>query len=224
MKKEKLRRSKTLITIALAKGRLAEKAMEILNLCGIESDELKNPSRKLILKDNSGLYNFILVKPTDVPTYVEYGIADIGVCGKDTLLEEEKNIYELLDLGFGKCSLCIAGYKDKDLTNIDTLRVATKFVNVAKKYYYQKQRNIEIIKLSGSIELGPVIGLSDVILDIVESGKTLAENNLSVLEKIAEISARLVVNKVSLKTKGDIIRPMVACIREAIAKKNDKDI
>lgn len=210
-----------MITIALAKGRLADKALEILKQCGIECDELNNPTRKLILKDNSGLYNFILVKPTDVPTYVEYGVADIGVCGKDTLLEEEKNIYELLDLGFAKCRLCIAGYKQKNLSQIDTLRVATKYVNIAKKYYYQKGRNIEIIKLSGSIELGPVIGLSDVILDIVESGKTLAENDLSVLEEIANISARLVVNKVSLKTKGDIIRPMVACIREVLARKND---
>ncbi len=210
-----------MITIALAKGRLADKAIEILEKCGIESDELKNPSRKLILKDNTQIYNFILVKPSDVPTYVEYGVADIGFCGKDTLMEEERNIYELLDLGFAKCKLCIAGYKDTDYTQKDTVRVATKYVNVAKKYFYRKQINIEIIKLNGSVELGPVIGLSDVILDIVESGKTLAENNLSVLEEVADISARLVVNKVSLKTKGDIIRPLVACIREAIAKEDD---
>lgn len=208
-----------MITVALAKGRLAEKALEILEECGIIADELKTPSRKLILKDNSGLYNFIMVKPTDVPTYVEYGVADIGICGKDTLLEEEKNIYELLDLDFAKCRLCIAGYKNKDLSSVDPLRVATKYVNVAKKYFYQKGRNIEIIKLSGSIELGPIIGLSDVILDIVESGKTLDENNLVVLETIANISARLVTNKVSLKTKGDIIRPLVACIKEVLARK-----
>ncbi|MGI6522372.1 MAG: ATP phosphoribosyltransferase [Christensenellales bacterium] len=179
-------------------------------------DELKTPSRKLILKDNSGLYNFIMVKPADVPTYVEYGVADIGVCGKDTLLEEDKNIYELLDLKYGACRLCVAGYADRDFRFIDTLRVATKFVNIARKYFHKKQRNIEIIKLSGSVELGPAIGLSDVIVDIVESGKTLAENNLSVLEEIAPVSARLVSNKVSLKTKGDIIRPLVACIKEVI--------
>ncbi|HHU43618.1 MAG: ATP phosphoribosyltransferase [Bacillota bacterium] len=205
-----------MITIALAKGRLAEKAVEILEECGIMCDELKTPSRKLILKDNSGLYNFIMVKPADVPTYVEYGVADIGVCGKDTLLEEDKNIYELLDLKYGACRLCVAGYADRDFRFIDTLRVATKFVNIARKYFHKKQRNIEIIKLSGSVELGPAIGLSDVIVDIVESGKTLAENNLSVLEEIAPVSARLVSNKVSLKTKGDIIRPLVACIKEVI--------
>ncbi len=210
-----------MITIALAKGRLADSTLEILNQCGIESSEMINPSRKLVLKDDSGVYNFILVKPSDVPTYIEYGIADIGVCGKDTLLEQEKNIYELLDLGFAKCKLCIAGYADTDLSKIDTLRVATKYVNIAKKYYFRKQRNIEVIKLSGSIELGPVVGLSDVILDIVESGKTLEENNLSILEEVANISARLAVNKVSLKTKGDIIRPMVACIKEVLLRQND---
>ncbi|MDD4316768.1 MAG: ATP phosphoribosyltransferase [Clostridia bacterium] len=210
-----------MITIALAKGRLADKAVELLEQCGIVADELKTPSRKLVLKDNSGVFSFILVKPTDVPTYVEYGVADIGVCGKDTLLEEGRNIYELLDLQFAKCRLCLAGYKDKDLSDIDTLRVATKYENVTREYFYKKQRNIEIIKLSGSIELGPVIGLSDIILDIVESGKTLAENDLSVLEVIAEISARLIVNKVSLKTKADIIRPLVACLKEVIVRSND---
>ncbi len=213
-----------MITIALAKGRLAEKTVEILNKCGIQSNEMNTPSRKLVLYDNSGVYRFILVKPSDVPTYIEYGVADIGVCGKDTLLEEDRNIYELLDLDFAKCKLCIAGYPQKDISKIDTLRVATKYVNIAKKYYYGKQQNIEIIRLSGSVELGPVIGLSDVILDIVESGKTLVENNLVVLEEIANISARLAVNKVSLKTKGDIIRPMVACIKEIIARQDDKNI
>lgn len=210
-----------MITIALAKGRLAEKAIEILEKCDIFCDELKVPSRKLVFKDNSKIYNFIFVKPTDVPTYVEYGVADIGFCGKDTLMEQEKNVYEMLDLGFAKCKLCVAGYEYKNISKIDTLRVATKYVNVAKKYYYQKEQNIEIIKLSGSIELGPVIGLSDVILDIVESGKTLKENNLSILEEVANISARLIVNKVSLKTNGDIIRPLVKCITEVLAKKDD---
>jgi ATP phosphoribosyltransferase len=209
------------ITIALAKGRLSDKAVELLEQCGIIADELKTPSRKLILKDNSGVFNFILVKPADVPTYVEYGAADIGVCGKDTLLEEGRNVYELLDLDFAKCKLCLAGYKDRDYSRIDTLRVATKYEKVARDYFYKKQRNIEIIKLSGSIELGPVIGLSDIILDIVESGKTLAENDLSVLEVIAEVSARLIVNKVSLKTKGDIVRPLVACLKEVITRSDD---
>lgn len=155
-----------------------------------------------------------------MPTYVEYGVADAGICGKDTLLEEGRNIYELLDLGFARCRLCLAGYKDMDYSRIDTLRVATKYEKIARDYFNKQQRNIEIIKLAGSIELGVAVGLSDVILDIVESGKTLAENNLCVLEEIADVSARLIVNKVSLKTKSDIIRPLVACLREVTARNN----
>lgn len=209
------------ITIALAKGRLAEDTITILENVGIDCEVLKVKSRKLIFSDDSGYFKFIYVKPTDVPTYVEHGVADIGVCGKDTILESESNIYELLDLGLGKCKLAIAGYPNTDFINLNNIRVATKYPNCAKQYFAKKQQNIEIIKLNGSVEIAPIIGLSDVILDIVESGKTLKENGLTVLDDIAQISARLVVNKVSLKTKRDIIYPLVADIKRYLENKDD---
>lgn len=205
------------VTVALAKGRLAEKAIELFETCGMDCRSLKEPTRKLVLADESGKFQFIFVKPTDVPIYVENGVADMGICGKDTLLEEDKSVFEMLDLGWGKCKLCIAGYPDIDIDGMNTLRVATKYVRVAEKYFAKREQNIEILKLSGSIELGPVIGLSDVILDIVESGKTLKENGLVVLRDVAESSARLIVNKVSLKTKQDVIRPLVAKMKEGNA-------
>lgn len=201
------------ITVALAKGRLAEKAVELFEQCGIECKNILEPTRKLALYDRSGTYRFIFVKPTDVPTYVEHGIADIGICGKDTLLENESKVYELLDLGFGACKLCIAGFREnsKKITS-PNLRVATKYVNTAKKLFEKRGENIEIIKLSGSVELGPIVGLSDVIFDIVESGKTLKENNLCILEEVCDISARLIVNKVSLKTKSQRIKGLVSAL------------
>ncbi len=201
------------ITIALAKGRLADKSIELLEQAGLQLDFLKVQSRKLIFEDSSGKLRFIFVKPFDVPTYVEHGVADIGICGKDTILESESNIYELMDLGFGKCKLAIAGKAGTDFLGRNNLRVATKFVGCAKKYFAEKQQNIEIIKLSGSVELAPIIGLADVILDIVESGKTLAENNLVILDEVAAVSARLVVNKVSLKTKKAAIAPLLQSVK-----------
>lgn len=201
------------ITIALAKGRLAEKTIDILVKCGIDCANIKKPTRKLELYDKSKQYRFIFVKPMDVPTYVEYGVADIGVCGKDTLLEEDKSILEMLDLKFAKCKLCIAGYSDK---YPDNLRIATKYVNVAKNIFRNKALNVEIIKLNGSVELGPLIGLSDVILDVVESGKTLKENGLKVIEEIYDCSARLVVNRVSLRLKQEIIKPLIAEIKRVV--------
>lgn len=204
------------ITFALAKGRLAEKAVEILEKCGIECKHILEPSRKLVFFDKTEKYKFIFVKPTDVPIYVERGVADIGVVGKDTLLEGGQDVYELLDLGFGKCKLCLAGYKDFNLNSKDVLKVATKYENVAKKYFESKGQNVELIGLHGSIELGPIVGLSDIILDIVESGKTLIENNLCVLEEIVDCSARLIVNKVSLKTKADDIKPLVINIEKEL--------
>lgn len=206
------------VTFALAKGRLAEKSVDILEQCGIDCRYILEPSRKLVMSDKSGKFEFIFVKPSDVPIYVEHGVADIGVVGKDTLLEEGRDVYELIDLGFAKCRLCLAGYKDTDLSSPkNVLRVATKYVNVAKDYFDGKGQNVEIIPLHGSIELGPIVGLSDIILDIVESGKTLQENNLTVLEEIVTCSARLIINKVSLKTKADTIKPLVAKI-DAIIK------
>ena len=199
-----------MITFALAKGRLAEQAFELLEQLGIDCSEPRNPGRQLVLWDKKNNVRFILVKPSDVPTYVDHGVADIGVVGKDTLLESGRPLYEVLDLTFGKCRLCIAGYAEQPQSATRaTFRVATKYPNVARSYYDAKGRTIEIIELHGSVELGPVIGLSDVILDIVESGSTLRANGLTVLETVCECSARLVVNRVSMKTKRDRIREII---------------
>ena len=199
------------ITFALAKGRLAEQAFTLLENLGIDCSEPRNPGRQLVLWDRKNNIRFILVKPSDVPTYVDHGVADFGVVGKDTLLEAGRPLYEVLDLTFGRCRLCIAGYADQKNQQATraTFRVATKYPNVARAYYDMKGQTIEIIELHGSIELGPVIGLSDVILDIVESGSTLRANGLSVLEEVAECSARLVVNRVSMKTKRERIRQII---------------
>jgi len=199
-----------MITFALAKGRLAEQAFELLEQLGIDCSEPRHPGRQLVLWDKKNNVRFILVKPSDVPTYVDHGVADIGVVGKDTLLESGRPLYEVLDLTFGKCRLCIAGYAEQHQSATRaTFRVATKYPNVARSYYDAKGQTIEIIELHGSVELGPVIGLSDVILDIVESGSTLKANGLTVLEEVCECSARLVVNRVSMKTKRDRIREIV---------------
>lgn len=207
------------ITIALAKGRLQEQASALFEAMGMECEELKNPGRKLMLGDGAGEFSFILVKPADVPTYVEHGVADIGICGKDTLLEENLGLYELLDLGFGRCRMAVAGYPDggKPRGNFEgNLRVATKYPNIAKSFYEARGETIEIIKLNGSVELGPVTGLSDVIVDIVESGSTLRANGLDVLEEICDISARVVVNRVSLKTKRERIKEFIAGLEKAL--------
>lgn len=201
---------KPVITFALAKGRLAEQAFELLEQLGIDCSEPRNPGRQLVLWDKKENVRFILVKPSDVPTYVDHGVADIGVVGKDTLLESGRPLYEVLDLTFGKCRLCIAGYAEQHQSATRaTFRVATKYPNVARSYYDAKGQTIEIIELHGSVELGPVIGLSDVILDIVESGSTLKANGLTVLETVCECSARLVVNRVSMKTKRERIREII---------------
>ncbi|MHB1316147.1 MAG: ATP phosphoribosyltransferase [Christensenellales bacterium] len=206
------------ITIALAKGRLAELSIELLEKCGLNTDDLKEQGRKLIFYDKQNGIRFLLVKPGDVPTYVEYGVADMGVVGKDTLLEANLPLMEMVDLGFGACSLCIAGYpEEKEMAITHAYRrVATKYPNIAKSYYRALGENIEIIKLSGSIEVAPLLGLSDVILDIVESGRTLKENGLVILEKICDISARLVVNGVSLKTKRERIVALIDKVREVL--------
>ena len=213
------------ITFALAKGRLAEQAFELLEQLGIDCSEPRNPGRQLVLWDKKSNVRFILVKPSDVPTYVDHGVADIGVVGKDTLLESGRPLYEVLDLTFGKCRLCIAGYAEQHQSATRaTFRVATKYPNVARSYYDAKGQTIEIIELHGSVELGPVIGLSDVILDIVESGSTLRANGLTVLETICECSARLVVNRVSMKTKQariqEIISGMSALIEQMKSEGN----
>jgi len=201
------------LTIALAKGRLAEITIEILEQCGINCQSLKQSTRKLVLIDEENKVKFLLVKPSDVPTYVDYGVADIGVIGKDTLMEENKPLYEVLDLGFAACKLSIAGFPETDIYNkAKKLKVATKYPNIAASFFSTKSIDIEIIPLHGSVELGPITGLSDVILDIVESGKTLRANGLDILEDVCNISARLVVNQVSLKTKSARIRDLVSKI------------
>ncbi len=204
-----------MITIALAKGRLAEQAMDLLEGMGIDCSAPRDPGRKLVLENGEQAIRFILVKPADVPTYVEHGVADMGVVGKDTLMEENRPLYELLDLGFGKCRLCIAGYPGRPAGYANE-RVATKYPNIARNYYAAQGRNIQIIKLNGSVELGPIVGLSDVILDIVESGSTLKANGLTVLEEICPVSARLVVNRVALKTKRARIQAIVEGFRSQL--------
>jgi ATP phosphoribosyltransferase len=211
------------LTIALSKGRLAKDAINLMQECGMDMSYVDMKSRKLIFEDAEGKVSVILVKPTDVPTYVERGVADIGVVGKDTLMEQDANIYEMHDLGFGKCKLALAGYEGAlDNKNGDfVLRIATKYPNIIRDIYEIRGRHVDIIKLNGSVELGPIVALSDVIFDIVESGSTLRENGLSVLEEICDISARLIVNKVSLKVKREEIVPLVDAMKSQLEKSND---
>ncbi len=210
------------ITFALAKGRLAKKTMSILEEIGITCEEIKDPdSRKLIFVNEELKLKFFLAKATDVPTYVEYGAADIGVVGKDTILEEGRKMYEVLDLGLGKCRMCVAGpEKARELLNHgELIRVATKYPNIAKDYFYNKKhQTVEIIKLNGSIELAPIVGLSEVIVDIVETGSTLRENGLVVLEEICPLSARVVVNQVSMKMEHERITKLIKELKELINK------
>lgn len=210
------------ITFALAKGRLAKKTLSILEQVGITCEEIKDPnSRKLIFVNEELKLKFFLAKATDVPTYVEYGAADIGVVGKDTILEEGRKMYEVLDLGLGKCRMCVAGPEEaRELLNHgELIRVATKYPNIAKDYFYNKKhQTVEIIKLNGSIELAPIVGLSEVIVDIVETGSTLRENGLVVLEEICPLSARVVVNQVSMKMEHERITKLIKGLKEIMNK------
>ena len=201
------------LTIALAKGRLADKAMEMFEAIGISCDEMKDKaSRKLIFVNEDLGVRFFLAKANDVPTYVEYGAADIGIVGRDTILEEGRKLYEVMDLGVGKCRMCVCGPESarERLEDHELIRVATKYPNIAKDYFYnQKYQTVEIIKLNGSIELAPIVGLSEVIVDIVETGSTLRENGLMVLEEVCSLSARMVVNQVSMKTENERITAII---------------
>ena len=201
------------LTIALAKGRLADKAMGMLEAIGISCDEMKDKaSRKLIFVNEDLGVRFFLAKANDVPTYVEYGAADIGIVGRDTILEEGRKLYEVMDLGVGKCRMCVCGPESarERLEHHELIRVATKYPNIAKDYFYnQKYQTVEIIKLNGSIELAPIVGLSEVIVDIVETGSTLRENGLMVLEEVCSLSARMVVNQVSMKTENERITAII---------------
>lgn len=207
------------LTFALAKGRLATKTLSILETIGITCEEMKDKdSRKLIFVNEELKLKFFLAKATDVPTYVEYGAADIGVVGRDTILEEDKKIYEVLDLNIGKCRMCVAGPETARelLASGQMIRVATKYPKIAKDYFFNKKhQTVEIIKLNGSIELAPIVGLSEVIVDIVETGATLKENGLSVLEEILPLSARMVVNQVSMKMEHERIAEIIEKLRSA---------
>lgn len=195
------------ITFALAKGRLAKQTLEILDKINIRPVDMTDESRKLVFSSSDDKYSFFLSKPSDVPTFVDYGVADIGIVGYDTILEEDRDLYECLDLNVGKCRMCVAGFpKKRDLIlGGEMIRVATKYPNIAKKYFESLNKKVEIIKLNGSVELGAVIDLADCIVDIVESGKTLVENGLEVITTICDLSARVIVNKVSIKTKYEEI-------------------
>ena len=205
-----------MINVALPKGRLGEKVYAMFESAGYECPSIKENTRKLIFENEEKGIRFFWVKPSDVSIYVERGAADIGVAGKDILLEYEPEIYELLDLNIGKCRMAVAAKKDFFDDNLKTLKVATKFANIAKQHYAAKGRDIDIIKLNGSIEIAPILALSDVIVDIVETGTTLRENNLEVFETIAPISARLIANKSSFKFKTREIEKILECMKREI--------
>lgn len=211
------------ITIALAKGRLAKQTLALLEQSGITCEEMKDKdTRKLIFINEDLRLKFFLSKTSDVPTYVEYGAADIGVVGSDTILEERRRLLEVLDLGLGKCRMCVAGPASARelLKNNEIIRVASKYPKIAKDYFYNKKhQTVEIVKLNGSVELAPIVGLSEVIVDIVETGSTLKENGLEVLEEICPLSARVVVNEASMKLQRERITQIIRDLKNAICEK-----
>ena len=208
------------LTFALAKGRLAKTTLSYLEQIGIEMEEMKDPdARKLIFVNEDLKIKMFLSKASDVPTYVEYGAADIGVVGKDTILEEGRKLYEVMDLGFGKCRMCVCGPENARelLKHQQLIRVASKYPNIAKDYFNNmKHQTVEIIKLHGSVELAPIVGLSEVIVDIVETGTTLKENGLMVLEEICPLSARVVVNQVSMKMENERITQILNDLKKVL--------
>ncbi len=207
-----------MLNIALPKGRLGDQVLSLFSKIGYDCGGIYENDRRLVLESPENGVRYLLVKPSDVAIYVEYGAADIGVVGKDILLEQEPDVYELLDLGMGKCRMAVAGPKGADSRTDRTLRVATKFPNIARKYYASQSREIEIIKLNGSIEIAPLVKLSDVIVDIVETGKTLKENGLEPLAEVVPISARLIANKAGYRFKHDRIERLVEQLRELVAE------
>ena len=212
--------NKEYLTFTLTKGRLANKTLELLNKIGISCEEmLDKETRKLIFTNEELKLKFFLSKGPDVPTYVEYGVADIGVVGKDTIMEEGRRAYEVLDLGFGKCRMCVCGPESARalLEHHEMIRVASKYPVIAKDYFNnQKYQTVDIIKLNGSVELGPIVGLSDVIVDIVETGSTLKENGLVVLEEICPLSARMIVNQVSMKMQQERITDLIMKLKSQL--------
>ncbi|KAA0964977.1 ATP phosphoribosyltransferase [Sporosarcina sp. ANT_H38] len=206
----------THLTIAMAKGRTADKALTFFEKAGIHFSDFHDESRKLVLYDDENNVKLIFVKAVDVTTYVEKGAADIGIVGKDTIMEDPVDVYELLDLGIGKCQLVVAGFPEKQFPSSELLTVASKYPAVTKVYFDSKGIRIEIIKLNGSIELAPLIGMADVIVDIVESGKTLKENGLVVLKTIADVSTRLIVNKASYATRTNQIQKLISDLKAVL--------
>lgn len=208
------------LTVALTKGRLAERTLDLFEEIGYPMEEMKDKkSRRLIFTDEEHRLRFFLAKGPDVPTYVEYGAADIGVAGEDIILEEKRRVYEVLDLGFGRCRMCVAGPASAGelLKHHEMIRVASKYPNIARDYFYnEKQQTVDIIKLNGSVELGPIVGLSDVIVDIVETGSTLRENGLVIFEEVCPLSARMIVNQVSMQMETERIRSLILKLREQV--------
>lgn len=215
------------LTFALGKGRLAVKTLALLEQIGITCEEMKDKnSRKLIFVNEEQKLKFFLAKGPDVPTYVEYGAADIGVVGKDTIVEEGRKVHEVLDLGFGACRMCVCGYQETAelLKHRELIRVATKYPNIAKDYFYNKKhQTVEIIKMNGSIELAPIVGLSEVIVDIVETGSTLKENGLVVLEEVCPLSARMIVNPVSMRMENERVRELITSLRTLLQEEKHAD-
>lgn len=207
------------LKIAMAKGRLAKQASELFEDIGLDCSFIKSESRKLIARDPRNMMEFIMVKPSDVGKYVEQGAVDIGVVGKDTLMEQQPDLYEVLDLGIGKCRMVVAGKPEMMDIYRDNIRaVATKYPVTARRYFREKGLSVQVVKLNGSVELAPLVGLADVIVDLVETGRTLQENGLVVLEEIFPVSARLVVNKVSLKMENEKITGILKALRDILRK------
>lgn len=205
------------ISIALTKGRLEEETIKILDKANFDPSELKNKGRKLVFKDKTQDINYFLVKAADSITYVEHGVADLGVVGKDTILESDNNCYEVLDLGFGKCGFIVASLPENDIfKKVGHIKIGSKYPKVAKDYFKKKGMDVEVIKIEGSVELAPILGLCDGIVDIMETGTTLKENGLVVLDRICEISARLIVNKASFKMKQTEIWEFIDRIKKVI--------
>lgn len=204
------------LTLAIATGRISKQAMKYLKTVGIDFPDYYNNSRKLVIYDETNKIKLIFGKTADLATYVEKGAADVGIIGKDTILEEEPDVYELLDFGFGKCKLIVAGFPEQDINRSKLLTVATKYPEIAEAFFKEKGQRVETIKLNGSIELAPLIGLSDVIVDIVETGTTLKQNGLVVLDEIVDVSARLIVNKASYATKTDQIQSFINQLKKPL--------
>ncbi len=206
-----------MLNIALPKGRLGDKVYKLFSEMGYDCPSINEDNRKLVFTNERNGVSYLLVKPSDVAIYVEHGAADVGVVGKDVLLEGGNDVYELMDLHLGKCRMAVAAPNDYADDPNGILRVATKYPNIAKNYYRSLNREIDIIKLNGSIELAPILGLSDVIVDIVETGSTLRENNLKVVTEFLNISARFIANKSSFKFKSEIIEQMLSRLKEAVS-------